>query len=426
MSVADSTAGLNVGFGTPFQAQIEYLKNKLNLPTQAWDDIRGAAHDRAFIVAGAAKADLVADLQRAMVQSVTDGTGLQAFRKNFKAIVAKHGWTGWTGEGTPAGEAWRTRIIYQTNMSTSYWAGRYRQMTDPEVLKLHPYWRYIHSDSVLHPRPLHLAWHGLTLLASHPFWKTHFPPNGWGCQCRITSVTRKEGEASARAGMDDIPEGWDQIDPKTGEQLGIDKSFGYAPGASVNTPMQEFIDSKLINLDAPIGAQMWEALKPVMLADKEASFAEWANAIRTTGRTTGEYQVIDAIDSSLIAKMQPLGVTPESAEIVVRDEDVWHTFRDTKSSALPWDWYLGLPSHIQTPRAVILDETVVGEPALLYVFDIPGKDTGKLVLKLNYTVTVKGVDGFKRKKSLNVLRTGSLVDVTSMNQPGYTVLSGAL
>jgi hypothetical protein len=207
-------------------------------PTERWDDIKGRAHDRAFIVAGAAKVDLLADLQAELVQRATDGRGLQAFRKEFKAIVAKHGWTGWTGEGSKEGEAWRTRIIYQTNMATSYAAGRYQQMSDPEVLKLHPYWRYIHSSNVLNPREQHLQWHGLTLPADHPFFKTHFAPNGFGCQCRITSVTRAEGEASARAGLGEPPAGWDAIDPKTGEQVGIGKSFGYAPGANVRQSLQ--------------------------------------------------------------------------------------------------------------------------------------------------------------------------------------------
>lgn len=237
---------LNVGFGTPFQAQIDYLRNKLRLPTERWDDIQRSAHDRAFIAAGAAKADLLADLHKAVIDRATQGAGLQAFRKDFKAIVAKHGWTGWTGEGSKGGEAWRTRIIYQTNMATSYAAGRYQQLTDPEVLKLHPFWRYIHSDSVLHPRPHHVAWHGITLPHDHPFWTTHFAPNGWGCQCRITSVSKAEGLRSAKAGLGEPPEGWDQIDPKTGAQVGIDKGFDYTPGAATDTPLRQFVQDKLI------------------------------------------------------------------------------------------------------------------------------------------------------------------------------------
>ena len=212
-------APLAVGFGTPFQAQIDYLRQKLRVPTERWDDIASAAH----------------------------------------------GWTGWTGEGTKEGEAWRTRVIYQTNLATSYAAGRRAQLSEPGVLKLRPYWRYIHSDGVLNPRPQHLAWHGLTLLHDHPFWDTHYPPCGWGCQCRVESVSRLEGEASARAGLDEPPAGWDSINPKTGAPVGIDKGFDYAPGASTLRPMQELIDAKLIRLDAPLGAQVWEAVKPVLL-----------------------------------------------------------------------------------------------------------------------------------------------------------------
>lgn len=237
-------ADVHIGFGTPWQAQIDFLLAKLRLPTERWDDIQKSAHDRAFIVAGAAKADLLADLHQAVVDNASKGTA--AFAKDFKSIVAKHGWTGWTGEGTPEGEAWRARVIYQTNMSTSYAAARYQQLKSPAFLAGTPFWRYIHSDSVMHPRPHHLAWHGLTLPHDHPFWDTHFAPNGWGCQCRITGVSQQQGEASARAGLGEPPQGWKTTDPKTGAPVGIDKGFDYAPGANTQTPLRQFVQDKLI------------------------------------------------------------------------------------------------------------------------------------------------------------------------------------
>ncbi len=126
-------------------------------------------------------------------------------------------------------------------MTSSYAAGRHRQMSDPEVLKLHPYWRYIHSDSVQNPRDQHQAWSGLTLLADHDFWKTHFPPNGFGCHCCITSVTKKEGEASARAGTDEPPPGGDTSNPKTGAPVGIGKGFDHAPGASWRPNLDKYL-----------------------------------------------------------------------------------------------------------------------------------------------------------------------------------------
>jgi hypothetical protein len=232
-AMADRPA-LQVGFGTPFAEQLDFLRAKLNLPTDKWDDVMRSAHDRAFIVAGAAKADLLADLRGAVDQAVQGGS-LGQFRKDFNAIVAKHGWTGWTGEGSPAGVAWRTKVIYQTNLLTSYAAGRYRQLTDPAMLASHPVWEYVHSESVLHPRPLHLAWNGLTLPAEHAFWQSHFPPNGWGCRCRVRARARPQADAATAP-----PAGWAGVNAKTGEPEGIDKGFGYAPGATWHPDLDKY------------------------------------------------------------------------------------------------------------------------------------------------------------------------------------------
>ena len=244
MPAAAGAAGApaSVGFGAPFAEQLAFFRRKLNLPTEAWDDIQRAAHDRAFIVAGAAKADLLADLRQAVDSTMASGGGLGEFRQKFRAVVASNGWTGWTGEGSAAGEAWRTRVIYQTNMSTSYAAGRWRQLNEPGFAELMPWWRYVHADGQLHPRPLHLAWNGITLPREHAFWKTHFAPNGWGCRCEIRAVA-----APAAGDKTAPPEGWDAIDPKTGEPVGIDKGFGYAPGANADTSLRQIVQDKLIS-----------------------------------------------------------------------------------------------------------------------------------------------------------------------------------
>lgn len=419
--MATQSSGLNVGFGTPFQAQIDYLLNKLALPTQTWTDIQGAVNDRAFIVAGASKADLLADLQQALVDSAANGGGLKAFQKDFKAIVAKHGWTGWTGEGTPEGEAWRARIIYQTNMATSYAAGRYQQMTDPEVLKLHPYWRYLHSDGVLHPRPMHLAWHGLTLPADHPFWQTHFPPNGWGCQCRITSVTRKEGEASAAAGLGDPPEGWDQVDPKTGTDVGIDKGFGYTPGANVKKPLQEFIDSKLINLDAPLGAQMWEALKPALMQERLATWQAVFDATREAMKAGGNAVMVYTVAPDTVAALATNGVVLDNAAVWMRDTELLHALRDSKAArgaTLPDSVWRDLPTELEAATAYLDTKN----NALIYAIDL-GDSVGKIVVRVNFNE--KGqFAGVRARIVSNFVQTGGRIEEYNLNEAQYIKLGG--
>ena len=243
MPAADDAIKVSLdGARQEFQEQIAFFRGKLNLPTERWDDIWQAAHDRAFMVAGAQKADLLNDLRAAVDKSLKGGS-IGDFRKDFAAAVQKSGWTGWTGEGPQAGEAWRTRVIYQTNMATSYAAGRWKQLNDPELLKVRPFWRYIHSDGVIHPRPQHKAWgdSGLTLSAGDPFWLTHFPPNGWGCHCRVQAVRQPAAGASTQP-----PTGWNTIDPKTDAPAGLDKGWAYAPGANTDTSLRQMVQDKLI------------------------------------------------------------------------------------------------------------------------------------------------------------------------------------
>jgi hypothetical protein len=46
-----------------------------------------------FIVAGAQKADFLKDLNEAVAKAIEQGRGLEVFRKDFAAIVQKHGLT---------------------------------------------------------------------------------------------------------------------------------------------------------------------------------------------------------------------------------------------------------------------------------------------------------------------------------------------
>jgi hypothetical protein len=181
------------------------------------------------MVAGAMKADLLADLAAAVDRAVVEGTTLEAFRRDFRAIVERRGWHGWTGEGTKRGEAWRTRVIYKTNLATSYSAGRWAQLKAAGF----PLLVYRHGGS-RDPRIEHLGWDGLILSAEHPFWTTHAPPNGWGCSCFVLGA-RSEAQAVRLGGKPgkSLPPGWDALSPKTGAPVGIDRGWAYAPGASV-------------------------------------------------------------------------------------------------------------------------------------------------------------------------------------------------
>jgi len=229
MTGADST--IRATFRKPFTEQVAAFRLRLGnlVPTARWDDLQRNAHDRGFMVAGAMKADLLADLAAAVDKSIAEGTGIAAFRAEFEEIVTRHGWAGWTGDGTERGRAWRTRVIYSTNMRTTMAAGRLAQLRDGNF----PFWVYRHSGAV-EPRLDHLSWDRVVLAADHPFWVTHYPPNGWGCGCRVRGARSRE--SARRVGGDPtkpLPDNWQTRDPRTGAPVGIDRGWDYRPGDTV-------------------------------------------------------------------------------------------------------------------------------------------------------------------------------------------------
>jgi uncharacterized protein with gpF-like domain len=251
----DQPSVLSGIFHQPFTEQVAFFRNKLGnlVPTKRWDDITEAAHDTGFMVAGAEKTDFLASVAASIDKAQTGKLTLDQFRKDFATAVKQHDWHGWTGEGTAAGRAWRTRIIYTTNCSTAYAAGRYAQLKEGGFSM----WVYHHADGVARPRPLHVSWSGLTLPPDDPFWDAHYPPNGWHCHCFVTGA--RSDESARRQGGDPskpTPDNWNTTDPKTGAPAGIDKGFAYAPGASVAHTVTS-LAAKLPRWPAPLGASFW-------------------------------------------------------------------------------------------------------------------------------------------------------------------------
>ena len=407
-------------FRKPFAEQVAFFRQKLGnlVPTATWRDLMGAQHDRGFMVAGAAKADLLADLAGAVDKAIADGESLDAFRARFGEIVQRHGWQGWTGSESAAGTAWRTRVIYRTNAATSYAAGRYAQLQDQ------PLWVYQHGGS-RDPRPQHLAWDGLTLPREHPFWKTHAPPNGWGCRCTVAGASSPA--AARRLGGDpskQLPEGWDDRDGR-GLLPGVDEGWDYQPGASVVEQVRT-LAAKLPRLPAEIGARLGESLPlDAITKNYEAFFDE---ALANRAEPKGAMALVGVLRPGWVERLKSAGVLPSSAEIFLRDFEVSHMLRDEKKAPIPADWLRELPAKLQNPSAVVLDRSHE-TPAVLLVFDAPG-DARKLVLQLDYRMKKQPLTnllGTGRNITADAIKARIVADQKNGTQGrGYTLIDGKL
>lgn len=238
-----------------YRDRIAFWRAKLNLPSTRWDSLWREQHNVGFMVAGAVKADILNDFREAVDKAIERGETLDQFRKRFDEIVQRHGWQ---YNGT---RNWRSKVIYQTNLRTSHAAGRYRQMKDPAMVKVRPFWQYRHNDRVSVPRPQHVAWDGLVLRHDDPWWLTHYPPGGYGCRCFVRALGKREMARMGKLAPDQTPPTQLRtiVRKATGERLsvplGIDPGFDYVPGReSVSERARRVFARKVRGMNSPIGA----------------------------------------------------------------------------------------------------------------------------------------------------------------------------
>lgn len=405
-----------------FREQESFFRRKLNVPTEAWTDVYANGHDTAFMVAGANRDDLVADFRGAVDRIIADGATLEDFRRDFDQIVAKHGWD------YKGGRAWRTRTIYETNLFSSYSAGRYEQLM--AVRETRPYWMYMHSDAVQNPRPHHLKWHGLILRWDDPWWQTHFPINAWGCQCYVVALSEADLRRMGKTGPDQAPPmEWE--DRLIGQRspggphvvrvpAGIDPGFEYAPGASLQGAHGPLVQSGLEKtLRLPAGPAAHSAAQLLGLPSAREALnnqvQDFVHGVMADGQARNRWTMVGALSESVVDGLEARGVPAATAAIVLRDQEVLHALRASKQArttraglpvGLTPDEFARLPDILAAPAAVLLD---VGAGTLIYAFRPLRREAGWLAVQVNYRLkTAAG------KVVVNSVRSASLGEVADL------------
>lgn len=250
-------ADLSAVFKKAPKEAVRYLAEKRNQPSDGWETVSAQQHQHAFTVAQTAGFDVLGDIKSAIEQARDQGWTHKQFQDNLRPLLREKGWWGQaidpaTGEilktypgtsrpvryGTPA----RLKLIYDTNMATSYGAGRReRQLA---TAKLFPYWRYV---AVMdgRTRPTHRALNGKVFPADHPIWALIYPPQGFRCRCIVQALTQAdvdrrgiqvegydgeiiERQVPVNSGRDLLTvRGWKTGD---GREFWPDPGFDHAPG----------------------------------------------------------------------------------------------------------------------------------------------------------------------------------------------------
>ena len=417
-------------FDLPFKEAEAFFLDKINLPSQKWDDYKGEIHAKAFMSAGAYNADLLSDLRKIVDGAIKDGVDIGTFRKQFADLVTKRGWALNSLHPNPNSKdavAWRSDLVWRTNINSAYQAGRWQQFTDGTTHFL----RYKHADGVMNPRPQHVVWNGLVLPIDHVFWKTHYPPQGFGCHCRCYHV---EDAEAAQATETTPPDGWDVRNDK-GLLPGIDQGWDYNVGLAGKERHEDLIGRKMAKLAPEVAQALYDGMKGTVSNQNDKKFAEWAKSvisntkkdgtIKTTGAMKTVWFVEPVVQKGLLKKT---GKVLESTLITVTDKELLHSLhlKDLLAATgrpvgriITLQDAARLPELVRTAKAVLYD---TGENAMLYVFDVEAADkNGKWVVKM-------GLNNKKAGVVSNAITTGAYIpDETikgAVNGGIYTVLSG--
>lgn len=206
------------------RAALAHFKTKKIAAAFSHYDVWLYQHSLSFSVAKMMDADLLAETESAIASALENGTSFRDFKKRLKPFLMAKGWWGEQVMTDPAdgvqklvqlGSTRRLRTIFHTNLQTAFAAGQWQRIqADKKAL---PYLRYNKSASG-NPRDGHKRYYGLILPVDHDIWKVIFPPNGYGCKCSVSALTRRQAEREGISGEPDV-ETVEFTNPRTGQTV---------------------------------------------------------------------------------------------------------------------------------------------------------------------------------------------------------------
>jgi len=374
----------------PPEEAIRYFESKGQRVSWNWHQLWREQHLFNFTVAHCAQLDLLKDIQAAVGKALKEGQTQREFNDGLIPQLQKAGWWGTKKEVPPdaqdgreeeyeAGSYSRLRTILNTNLNVAYAAGQYRQ--DMDNMDSAPFWMY---DAVNdgRARASHAALDGKIFRADDPVWDVIYPPNDWGCRCKVIPLSANQvasmgksvltGTASGKGGQDVLKE----------EYVNVAKpEWSYNPGKKP--------DEVLAVLWEKVGAlenkrQAGQILSGVANRIVEP-YRGWIDEIVSRGASRGESRIVGFMGDKerdwMIERGQKVvnGVLRVTDRLVVGPKGRRH--KDENYNACTPEELKQIP-FLLLQRKTILRDTVTDR--LLYV--LPSSDSRKIqiVIELAY------------------------------------------
>lgn len=392
------TPDLVYALGLPPRDAVAYLESKGIRPSRHWYDIWQEAQAKAVTVSGMTRLDLLEDVKKGLVDAVKNGKTGKMFIDDLAPILRAKGWTGKrqsinpkTGEVTEKGPDLPARLslIFFQNVQSAYMYGRYRAMLANAEER--PWWMYIAVlDS--RTRPHHRALHRKVFRYDDPFWKTHYPPNGFYCRCRVRALsdvqlereglTPESGEGRmvsrevvvnprAPESQRVVREVWGWQQTPGGLTHWTDTGFSYSAGYTTYQLDCELAQKlELIKSDT-LYAEVVQAINNAPA--RHAAFGLWIEEKLASKWKTGDAVVVGLVQPEVVAAAKAAGLDPARIAVMT-DDKLGHSKRQVHQeagTALSVEQYKGLAESFSRPEAIYWDSE---HGNALYVLPDPDPD----------------------------------------------------
>lgn len=392
------TPDLVYALGLPPRDAVAYLESKGIRPSRHWYDIWQEAQAKAVTVSGMTRLDLLEDVKKGLVDAVKNGKTGKMFIDDLAPILRAKGWTGKrqsinpkTGEVTEKGPDLPARLslIFFQNVQSAYMYGRYRAMLANAEER--PWWMYIAVlDS--RTRPHHRALHRKVFRYDDPFWKTHYPPNGFYCRCRVRALsdaqlereglTPESGEGRmvsrdavvnprAPESQQVVREVWGWQERPGGLTHWTDMGFSYSAGYTTYQLDCELAQKlELIKSDT-LYAEVVQAINNAPA--RHAAFGLWIEEKLASKWKTGDAVVVGLVQPEVVAAAKAAGLDPARIAVMT-DDKLGHSKRQVHQeagTALSVEQYKGIAESFSRPEAIYWDSE---HGNALYVLPDPDPD----------------------------------------------------
>lgn len=305
---------------------INYFQNKQRRPAFDYRDVWREEHAISFTVAKAVQMDVLRDIQDGLKRALAEGETFEQFKQSLTPLLQQKGWWGKremldpeTGEiqSVQLGSPRRLKTIYDANLRTARAAGQWERIQRNK--QIHPYLVYRLGPSREH-RADHASWEGTILPVDHPWWTTHFAPNGWGCKCRIVQVTQAKADQLLATGnyTTTAPptETKEWHNKRTGQTeilpRGIDPGWDTNPGYLRQVGVDRALVSKALVLD-----RIDDARELMFSPVRVNEFKEWSRAMLQSTRPGGDLRTVAVLGATEIAFLASQGNAPEEILTVI-------------------------------------------------------------------------------------------------------------